>query len=80
MVQIHLLAILVGPLLTLSQSDDIDVDPKGYLVYCPCMGMCCKNPKNWTPEKHAVIIPKFEQCGFTIEQCIQKMQTEWQAV
>ena len=23
-----------------------------------------------------VIVLKFEQCGFTIEQCIQKMQTE----
>ena len=36
--------------------------------------------KIWTPEKFAVITLKFEQGGFTIEQCVQKMQTEWQTV
>ena len=26
-----------------------------------------------TPENIAVTTPKFEQCGFTIEKCVQKM-------
>ena len=33
-----------------------------------------------TPEKFAVITLKFEQDGFTIEICFQKMQTELQTV
>ena len=33
-----------------------------------------------TPGKFAVIILKFEQCGFTIEKCVQKWQTVWQTV
>ena len=36
--------------------------------------------KIWTPEKLAVIIQKFEQLDFTIELCVQKIQTEWQIV
>ena len=38
--------------------------------------------KIWTPQKIAVIILKFEQGGFTImvEECVQKMQKEWQTV
>ena len=31
-----------------------------------------------TPEKFAVITLKFGQGGFTVEECVQKMQTEWQ--
>ena len=30
--------------------------------------------KTWTPEKIAEIIRKFEQYGFTIGECVQKMQ------
>ena len=33
-----------------------------------------------TPEKFAVITLKFEQAGSTIEQCIQKVQMEWQTL
>ena len=33
-----------------------------------------------TPEKTAVITLKFEQHGFTIEYCVQKMLREWQTV
>ena len=41
----------------------------------------CKKPiKIQTPEKIAVIILKFEQSGFNIVKCIEKMQTEWQTV
>ena len=36
--------------------------------------------KIWTPEKVAVITLKFEQGGFTIEYCIQRMQTALQTV
>ena len=36
--------------------------------------------KNWTPEKFAVITLKFEQGGFTMEKCVQEMQTESQTV
>ena len=32
-----------------------------------------KNPKNSDNENIVVIILKFEQCGFTIEKCVQKM-------
>ena len=32
------------------------------------------------PEKITVIIPKFEQCGFSIQYCIKKKQTELQTV
>ena len=32
-----------------------------------------KNPKNSDTENIIVIILKFEQCGFTIEKCVQKM-------
>ena len=40
-----------------------------------------KTPKKIkTPKKFAVITLKFEQGGFTIEQCVQKIQTEWQTV
>ena len=31
-----------------------------------------------TPDKIAVITQKFEQSDFTVEECIQKVQTEWQ--
>ena len=34
--------------------------------------------KSLTPEKFAVIIQKFEQCGFNMEECFQKRQTKWQ--
>ena len=33
-----------------------------------------------TLEKFAVITLKFEQGGFTVEKCIQKIQAEWQTV
>ena len=33
----------------------------------------CKNPKNFDTEKIVVVIQKFEQRGFTIEKCVQKM-------
>ena len=36
--------------------------------------------KIWTPEKIGVITQKFKQCCFTVELCIQKVQTEWQTV
>ena len=39
-----------------------------------------KIPEYLDTWKIAVIILKVEQCGSTIESCIQKMQTEWQAV
>ena len=39
-----------------------------------------KNPKNLEIEKFAVITLKFEQSGLTIEQCVQQMQTKWQAL
>ena len=35
---------------------------------------------NLAPEKIGVNIPKLGQCDFTIEQYVQKMQTEWQTV
>ena len=37
----------------------------------------CKNPDT---QKIVVTIPKFEQHGFTIEKCVQNMQTELQTV
>ena len=37
-------------------------------------------PKNFWPQKFTVIILQFEQCDFTTEQCVQKMQMEWQTV
>ena len=40
----------------------------------------CKTPKNSDTKKLAVIILKFEQCGFTIEKYVQEMQTKWQTV
>ena len=36
--------------------------------------------KFWTSEKFAVIILKFEQGGFSVELCDQKMQRELQTV
>ena len=41
-----------------------------------------KNPKQKIrqPEKFAVINLNFEQSGFTIEQCVQKMPIERQTV
>ena len=39
-----------------------------------------KIPKTSDNRKIAVITLKFEQDGFTIEWCIQKMQTELQTV
>ena len=36
-----------------------------------------KDRKIQTPKTVAVFVPKFEQCGFGIEECIQKMQIEW---
>ena len=39
-----------------------------------------KIPKNSDTQKIAVLILKFEQCGSTIESCIQKMQTKLQIV
>ena len=28
----------ISVLYTIAESKDIEVDPNGYLVYCPCMG------------------------------------------
>ena len=39
----------------------------------------CKNHKFSDGQKIAVTILKSEQCGFTIEKCIQKMETDWTA-
>ena len=39
--------------------------------------MYCQNQKNLDTLKNAEIILKFEQYGFTVKKCIQKMQTEW---
>ena len=33
-----------------------------------------------SPEKIAAVILKFEQFGFTVQNCVEKMQTEWQSV
>ena len=41
------LSILVGAVLTVSQNDDLDADPKGYLVYCPCMGRYCSDSNSF---------------------------------
>ena len=46
------------------------------LLVLSCHGSYGKNKKIWMPEKIAIIIPEFDQCGFTIEYCVQKMQTE----
>ena len=39
-----------------------------------------KSPKMSDIRQTAVIILKFEQDGFTIQLCVQKMQLEWQTV
>ena len=39
-----------------------------------------KNPKNSDTEKFAVITLKYEQGCFTVEYCIQRMQTALQTV
>ena len=45
------------------------------------MGKYRKAPKNSDIQKKiAVIILKFEQGGFIIENCVQKIQMEWQTV
>ena len=42
-------------------------------MYITLIGNYCKFLKIRTPKKFAVIILKFEQRGFTIEKCVQKM-------
>ena len=56
-------------------SDDDDFDDERKLVRRVSFNAAkeryteanCKNPKIWTPEKFAVFILKFEQCGSAIE-------------
>ena len=35
-----------------------------------------KNSKNWTPEIITIIVLQLEQLDFTVQYCVQKMQTE----
>ena len=47
-------------------------------IYRVVMKIYHKIPKNSDTGKNAVIILKFEQCGFIIQYWVQKKQTEWQ--
>ena len=44
---ILLFAICISSLVCISTSeespDKLEIDPNGYIVYCPCMGKCKKN-------------------------------------
>ena len=40
----------------------------------------CKNLETLDTWKIAVIILKFEQCGFTMQYSVKKMQMKWQRV
>ena len=51
----------------------------GCIISSP-MSLQLRWTKNLDTQKIAVTILKFEQCGFTKEGCVQKMQTEWQIV
>ena len=51
-----------------------------YEITWLCETVYRKTPKNLDTGKIAVIILKFEQCGSTIQYCVQKMHTEWQTV
>ena len=42
------------------------------------MQIIVKTPKYSGIRRIAVIILKFKQGGFTVEECIQQMQMEWQ--
>ena len=59
---------------------EVIIFPLPVLVVRDSLAATVKMWKIWVPEKIAVIILKFKQCGFMIEKCVRKMQTEWQTV